>query len=321
MRRLPALLLLVGVGGLAWAPAVFAADATPEQLQFAAQEDDLGYRAYVAKRFDEAATHFEKAFFAAPNAAELRKAIRAHREAGEHAKAATLAALGQRKFGADTALGKLADETIAEAKPRVFEVHVTSPEECSVAVDDRVVTVERASDYRFFVDPGKHELLVGWSGQRSTKVSVDARAAGTQTLALQPPPRPPPPPVDHPVEPPEPAHSKPLGPVVFLVGAALTAAGAGVTVWSGIDTLNNPGRSAVKADCVGQGTSCPEYQQGVDAQRRTNILIAATAGVGAVTLVVGAFLTQWKHVEAAPATGLQVAPVVGLDQLGIRGAF
>jgi hypothetical protein len=320
MRRL---LALLAVSALAWAPPARAADATPEQLQFAAQEHDLGYRAYVAKQFDEAATHFENAFFAAPNPAELRGAIRARREGGQHARAATLAAIGQRKFGADAALGKLADETIAEARPKVFEVHVTSPDECNVAVDAKVVTAEKARDYRFFVDPGKHQLQVGWSEQRSTKVDIDARAGGNQALNLQPPPPPPRPP---PVVAGEPVHTKPLGPAFFLVGAGLTAVGAGVTIWSGVDTVSHPGTSAVKADCVGQGTSCPEYQQGVDAQRRTNILIAATSGVGAVTLIVGAFLTQWSHPQAEqpPAVSSRrphVEPTLGLDQVGLRGTF
>jgi hypothetical protein len=325
MRRAPALLVACAVGGTlasaaAWSPIARAADVAPEQLQFAAQEHDLGYRAYVAKSFDDAATHFENAFFAAPNPAELRSAIRARREGGQLARAATLAAIGQRKYPGETALGKLAEDTIAEARPRVFEVHVTSTLECNVAVDDKVVTSEKLRDYRFFVDPGKHELVFGWTEGRTKHVPVEAKAGATQALTLEPPPIPvkPPPPVEAP--PPAPVADRPLGPVIFLVGAGLTAVGVGLTIWSGLDAEKNPGTAAVKADCVGQGTSCPEYQQGVSAQLRTNILLAATGGVAALTAVTGLFLTQWSHAER-PRTGFRVEPAFGLRDIVLKGEF
>jgi hypothetical protein len=311
------------------APAARAADATPEQLQFAAQEHDLGYRAYVAKQYEEAAIHFENAFFAAPNPAELRSAIRSRRETGQLARAATLAAIGKRKFAGDAALGKLADETIAAARPKVFEIHVTSPEECNVAVDAKVVTAEKSTDFRFYVDPGSHDLSVGWSDDRGTRVPVDATAGGTKDLALSPPPPPPKKPDLSNVPPGNnttPESTKPFGPAVFLVGLGLTAAAGGVTIWSGIDTENHPGASAVKADCVGQGASCPQYQQGLSSQTRTNVLIGVTSGLGAITAVVGIFFTQWSHpaaqeAEHPPETGLRVTPLLGPGQAGLQGTF
>lgn len=319
MRRLAA---LVAVGALLWAPVAFAADASPEQIQFAAHEHDLGYRAYVARQFEEAGIHFENAYFAAPNPAELRSAIRARHDAGQGARAATLAAIGQRKYPDDAALARLADETIAAARQRAYEVHVTSPEECNVAVDAKVVAQEKVKDFRFFVDPGSHELVVGWSGDRTKKVAVDATAGGSRTLSLGPPPAPVAPPTvggGAGGAPPEPG--KPFGPAVFLAGAGLTLVGAGLTIWSGIDTQNNPGAAAVKADCVGQGTSCPQYQQGLSSQLRTNVLLAATGGLGLVTAVVGVFFTQWSSHEAPTATGLHLTPVVGPGQAALLGTF
>jgi hypothetical protein len=306
--------------------AASAADPSPEQLQFAAQEHDLGYRAYSAKQFDEAAVHFENAFFSAPNSAELRSAIRARHEGGQLARAATLAAIGLQKYPHDAAIAKLADSTIADARPKTFEVHVVSVEECNVAVDAKVVAVEKATDFRFFVDPGRHELLVGWSDDRSTKVSLDATSGGHRELTLSPPSRPAPgPTVAHtsptPMTPPP---TKPFGPVVFIVGAGLTAVGAGATIWSGIDTQNNPGPNAVKTDCVGQGTSCPQYQQGLGAQLRTNVFLATTGGLGLVTAVIGVFFTQWSRgssedgsAHSAPA----LVPLLGLGQGGLMGSF
>jgi len=177
-----------------------------DQIQFAAHEHDLGYRAYLARQYDEAATHFENAFFAAPNPAELRYAIRARRDAAELARAATLAAIGQRKFAADPSTSKLADDVIAEARPSVYEVRIISQADCNVAVDEKIVAIEKVKTFRFFVTAGKHELRVSWADDRTKTVAIEARPGASQTLELEapapapsPPPQPvPPPPVPAP---------------------------------------------------------------------------------------------------------------------------
>ncbi|HEX3342983.1 MAG TPA: hypothetical protein VHS09_00370, partial [Polyangiaceae bacterium] len=273
--------------------------------------------------FDEAATHFENAFFAAPNPAELRSAIRARREAGQLARAATLAAIAERRYPEDSALAKLTAETLGQARPKTQEVHVVAALECNVAVDDKVVTTEKAKDFLFFVDPGKHELVFGWSEGRTRAVPLEARAGATQLLKPEAPPVPvKPPPEQAPAA--VAASPRPFGPVVFLIGAGLTAVGVGATVWSGLDTQKHPGTAAVRADCVGQGTSCPEYQQGVSAQLRTNILLAATGGVAAITAVTGLFFTDWSgsasHADRARA-GLRLEPAFGLREVALKGAF
>jgi hypothetical protein len=314
-----------------------------DQIQFAAHEHDLGYRAYTAKMYDEAATHFENAFFAAPNPAELRYAIRARRDAGEPARAATLAAIGQRKFPADAPTSKLAEQVIAEARPSVYEVRVDSEAECNVAVDEKIVAIEKVKTFRFFVTPGKHELRISWSDDRTKTVPVDAKAGASQTLEVEPPPAPPPPPsLVVPVPPPSPpavvtlppptavpeapaaAAGRPLPPLVFAAGAAVTAVGLGVTIWSGIDTENNPGKNAVIANCGGKTESCPDYQRGIMAQVRTNVLIAATSAVAAATAVVGVFFTRWSsgaQPSSRAAHGVDVEPVFGVAQAGLRGTF
>ena len=70
------------------------------------------------------------------------------------------------------------------------------------------------------------------------------------------------------------------------------ATGGGTTIWSGIDTINNPGADAVREECAGQGEECELYQEGQSKELRTNALIGATAGVAAVTLVL-AIVTDW----------------------------
>src|SRR5580693_3308289 len=191
MRRLAAVLVVCSA---AWSPLARAADAPSaplppgaDQIQFAAREHDLGYRAYLDKQYDEAASHFENAFFAAPNPAELRSAMRARRDAGELARAATLAAIGLRRFPDDATTGKAAADVIALARPHVYEVQITSPDEYSVAIDEKIVAAERVKEFRLFVDPGTHELLVSWADDRNTRIPIVAKEGGSQSLQLEPP--------------------------------------------------------------------------------------------------------------------------------------
>ena len=90
------------------------------------------------------------------------------------------------------------------------------------------------------------------------------------------------------------AKPKPLPPIVFFVGAGLTVAAGGLTIWSGIDTVNNPGADAVRKQCAGQDASCPASRDGRSAQLRTNVLIGATAGLGVLSGVAGLFFTEWR---------------------------
>jgi hypothetical protein len=363
MRRVPSLSLpvispsrydfamraaaVIAMVTLSWSPEVLASDASgaapstsasmpgADQIQFAAREHDLGYRAYMNKQYDEAATHFENAFFAAPNPAELRSAVRARRDAGALARAATLAAIGERRFPADLATGKLAEDTIAMARPRVQEVLIESGAEYSVAVDEKIVAVDKVKETRLFVDVGDHQLLVSWSDGRSTRVALEAKAGVSQTLQLEPPAVEPPPPPSHPAlpevapvpppvlppapapTPPPPAASKPFGPPVFLAGAGLTAVGVGISIWSRVYAANTPGTAAVQKGCV--TTSCRLYQEGLSNEHRSDVIIGVTAGVAACTAVVGLFFTRWS--PTATVSGVRVAPVLGIGSAAVDGTF
>jgi hypothetical protein len=324
-----------------------------DQLQFAAHEHDLGYRAYVGKQYDEAATHFENAFFAAPNPFELRNAIRARRAAHELARAATLAAIGQRKFSDDAAIAKLSEETIAEARPNVLEVQIESADGFTVAVDDKVVVAEKAKSVRLFTSPGRHELLVSWADDRSKRTVVDGKEGGTQSLFLEAPapppppaptaapaatalpPPPPPPPVatavvaPQPPPPPDshPSHAgRPFTPTAFVAFAGLTILGAGATTWSGLDAETNPGQAAVRRECAGIGSSCAAYGQGLAAQLRTNVLLGVTGVVALSAAVIGIFFTDWSPADGPRAAAVgqgpyPVEPFVGPSSAGLLGSF
>lgn len=90
-------------------------------------------------------------------------------------------------------------------------------------------------------------------------------------------------------------------PVVFWSGVAVTGVLVGVSTWSGIDTLQHPGTDTVVAKCVGLGESCPEYQEGLQNQLRTNILWGVTGGVGVITALIGTLWTDWDGTSASPS--------------------
>ncbi len=317
-------------------PHVARADGAPsaERIKSAAAEYDSGRRAFTDGKFEEAAIHFENAYHDAPNAQTLRNAMRARKQAGQLARAATLALLAQSRYSDDDATTKVVKEMLAEARPKLFELTVNCDPDCGVAADGRAVSLEDAKKFAFFLQPGPHKVVVSWVGDRSKELAVSAKEGKSQDFTLQAPPLPPkvvagggtggatggtttPP------------STKPFGPAVFFVSLGLTAVAGGFLIWSGVDTLNNPGTDAVRQGCVGQGESCPLYQQGLDEQLRTNVLIAVTAGMGAITLVVGAFLTQWSSPKveqgAPPPATAKLQPTFALGphgaSLGLSGAF
>ena len=277
--------------------------------------------------------------------------MRARRDAGELARAATLAAIGLRRFPDDATTGRAAADVIAQARPHVYEVQITSSDEYSVAIDEKIVAAERVKESRLFVDPGTHELLVSWADDRNTRIPIVAKEGGSQSLQLEPPaapvptPAPAPPIVARPpvlapaLLAPAPPSSKPFGPAVFITGAALTAVGAGLIVWFGVETENKPGAEAVRNACpLPAGLSnayCNSlYQEGRGWQTRTNVLVAVTSGLAVATGVVGLFFTNWSSsaspsassasatgARAVPASSPHVAAVFGIGQAGLEGTF
>ncbi|MBX3189366.1 MAG: hypothetical protein KF819_20250 [Labilithrix sp.] len=331
MRRLRSGVLAIGVS-LVVVPAPARADEPPsaERLKSAAEEFDLGRRAFLAKDFDGAAVHFESAFRDAPRAEALRLAIRARREAKQLARAGTLAAIAADRYPNDPATAQLAKDTLAEARRDLHEYDVDCAPECALAADGRVVSQADALKHRIFLDPGAHELGVSFR-QGSVARRVEAKRGGKDALSFEAPP-PPPPVTEPPGTPPapkeavEPARSpKPLGPVVFFAAAGVTVALGAATIVSGVDAKNNPGVDAVRTQCAGKDESCPAYQDGKAAETRTNVLLGATLGVAVVTGVMGLFFTEWSSSTKAGSTagrvGFGASPVPGGAVGGVSGRF
>lgn len=316
------------------APSAFAGDAAPsaEKIKSAAAEYDLAVRAYGDNKFEEAAIHFENAFRAAPDAQPLRNAIRTRRQAGQLARAATLAALALDRYASDEKTMTTAKETLADADPKLHRVTLSCDVPCEVAVDRKMVTVEEGfTKAKLYFEPGPHSLVVSWPGDRSKEVKIDGKPGTREDVSLTAPPMPEKPPENPPVAqtppvtgpPPPPPSTKPFGPAVFGVMFGLTAVAGGVLIWSGVDTLNNPGADAVRTQCVGLGESCPAYKTGLASQLRTNVLIGVTGGLGLLTGVVGLFLTQWsspkKDAEPSVSPAVSLTPSGG--SVGLTGRF
>lgn len=303
-----------------------------DRIKSAAEEYDAGRRAFNDGKYDEAAVHFENAFHDAPAPAAIKNAIASRKQAGHLARAAVLSALAQAKYPDDAATKELTNKVLTEVEPKLYRIVVGCTPACSVAADGRVVSVEDSTHIVVYLDPGEHEVVVGWSDDRSKVVKVHAKPGGATDLKLEAPPMPVKPPptsggptgaTGTPVVAESPPSQKPFGPWLFVVGSVLTV-GAGVaTIISGVDALGNPGTEKVKKDCVGLGETCPTYQQGLAAQTRTNVLIGVTAGVGVLTAVVGLFLTQWSSPKQPAAAW--VGPMVGAGPqggtVGFQGAF
>lgn len=307
---------------------------TAEDIKAAGDEFDRARRAFKAREWIAAAEAAEAADRLAPASAALELAIRARERAEQTARAATLAALALERHGNDAKLASLARPIVERAGSSLHRVTVMCAPACDLVTGTTLAHGAPSEKRTIFLAPGEHDLRASWSGGRSASERVVAERGGQSELSFTAPPetkpevgpRPtprstaPPPPKPTPAQP-EPAGSG-LPPAVFFIGAGLTLVAGGVTVWSGIDTQNNPGPDRVRAQCAGQGTDCPEYQDGLSRQKRTNILLGVTGGLGVVTAVVGGLLTDWS--SPAQRGKRQVEPFVALGEgatLGAQGRF
>ncbi|PKN36227.1 MAG: hypothetical protein CVU63_17310, partial [Deltaproteobacteria bacterium HGW-Deltaproteobacteria-20] len=81
---------------------------------------------------------------------------------------------------------------------------------------------------------------------------------------------------------------KGMSPTVFYVGLGVTTVLAGATAWSGMDTRSQ--REDFDANPTAEG-----YDEGVAAQKRTNVLLGITAAAGVTTAALGLFGVQWDQ--------------------------
>ena len=205
----------------------------PSTSKSAMAEYDAGRRAFTDGKYEDAAIHFENAFHDAPNAQTLRNAIRARKQANQLARAGTLAILAQDHYAEDEATLQLAKETLAEAGPKLYKLTIACDSECGIAADGRVVSLEDAKRFSFFLQPGPHAIVVSWPGDRSKSFDIRAKEGQAfEQMAVAPP-------LQFavtngnattiggPTTVVEQPSTKPFGPAVFITLLGLTAISAG----------------------------------------------------------------------------------------------
>lgn len=336
-RRFPLALLAAALFCSAHVGTVGSASAqdepTVDEVRQAGEEFNLGRTAFQDEDYATAAEHFERADSLAPNSKVLLLAIQARDLAGHSSRAATLAALAQDRYPEDESLADTRN-LITKALEEQGKLKVTCEPACSLLIDGRLVHGQPSTKRFIFVEDGEHSVRAGWDGGETESREFTVAAGGSARLAFQRPgsqgavgagtledeDE-----IDWGDEPaaqsdglPErnitydsvettPAEPTPeqerdgLSPTVFWVGAGLTVGLIGVSTWSGLDTQSNPGRDAVEDACRNDSPDCDRlYQDGKDAERRTNILWGATAGVGLATILIGSIWTDWGG-PAVPA--------------------
>ena len=315
-------------------------DPTPEQVRLAAEAFDLGRQSYKDGHFAEAAEQFERADASAPSATALELALRSRDKAGDLDRAGTLAVLALALYPNDENIAKIAPDVIERARADLFELSVTCGQPCEIADGNKLVHGTAATKRTLFLAPGTHSLRAGFDGGRTESKDVDATAGASGSLDFggetekaaepeaKPEPAPPPEPAPNPDADKGAKHRHGLPPFVFWAAAGATVVAGGITTWSGIDTVNNPGADKVKAECAAGDQNCSLYKQGRSEQARTNVLLGVTGALAVGTVVLAAIGIDWGS-GSAPAQDegearLDVKPYFDWaagPALGARGTF
>ena len=311
-----------------------------ERLKIAAEEFDAGRRAFKVKDFENAAVHFENADRDAPSPQALESAMRARKEAGQLARAATLGAWGMARHPNDKTFNDYAKQLLADADKTLHRVSIGCQPDCTVVVDNKVMPFPESASATVYLEPGAHAVVATWSNNRHRNSDVNAVPGGNSKLVFNAAS----PDKGAGTDTPSGSHDPGTGnaepqadrgadddkkgglpPLVFYIGLATTAVLGGVTTWSGIHTLNNPGKDRIDQCVAPQCDKTPLVEEGLANQTRTNVLLGVTGVVAVTTGVVALFFTNWGGDTAQPEKKeSRIMPVVGVSNgvtIGAVGRF
>jgi hypothetical protein len=235
---------------------------------------DQGKAAFTRRDYAAAADAFDRAHHTRPHHSALWNAALAWDSGGEPVKAANRFAgyLEMAPVDApdrDTALSRLKELSRKLGRLELYPEGVTHVEVDGRSVDSTTI----------YVSPGSHVVTARYeSGAVRQVASVGAGAF--LSVVLTPPTE-----ATH-VDDESDDRFRGLPPATVYAGAAVTALLGGVTVWSGLDTLDARDRFDREPTEAG-------LESGRKKQSRTNILFAVTAGVALLTGATALFLVDW----------------------------
>lgn len=310
-----------------WVAPSFAQEPSVDDVKAAGEQFNLGRTAFKEEDYGVAAEHFERADALAPNAKVLELAIEARKQAGQLDRAAMLVQAAKRTHPSDERFSGY-DSLVDKAEKKYARVDVRCSDACSLVIGMRLVHGQPSTEWVLYLEAGAHSVHAGFGGDETVTKEYEAKKGENGVLEFEREEDSVPPgivasgepevasdetgagaasvfdpfaeePLDAGAKPKDEPKSAGLAPTWFFIGAGTTAALVGVSTWSALDTVNNPGEDVVRERCRGQGTECPEYQDGVERQGRTNLLWAVTGGAAAVSVVLFV-LTDWGGSGESP---------------------
>ena len=311
-----------------------AGSAVAQDVAGAANAFSRAQKAELSGDHDTAAELYELADGLAPTPEALRSALKARKAAGQLGSAAQHAERLLRRYPSDKRSKDLAEATLEEAKRKLGRVEILCrPKACGLVVDGAAGSAEVAEQHVVFLEPGKHEVNAAFGSERATPKAATVKPGDRVSFAFEPPaPSATVPRVTDSGGKTAAAHlstdasadrgtkgGRGLSPWIFATGAVITAGLGAVTLWSGLDVLG------AHDDYQGRETQ-RAYEDGLDKEKRTNILIGATAVAGVATGVIAVF-TRWSGSSESAAAGKAVrvhaggAPIPGGAAFTIGGKF
>lgn len=253
---------------------------------------ERGKSAYDDGDFATAARSFARADELAPHAEVLELAIASANRADDPVLGM---ALVERASARSLTSIASASRDLFAAKVGRIDIACPGVERCAALVDGAPATVGVA----FWSRVGEHEVELDADGEVER---FTVHVAATEATSVRPTRvREVPTPVSSPLvfAPPSPIelHDAPVKkeqssfvhrPAVFLGAAGVTLAALGVTVLSGVDTLDQHARFERERSRTSLAAD------GESAQTRTNVLIVTTVALALVTTTIGLFVTHWR---------------------------